>query len=279
MATVPISPERFHELAQQIEAEVGKVIVGQRDIIRQTLISILLGRHTLLEGVPGLGKTLLIRTFAQVLQLQFNRIQFTPDLMPSDIVGTDILTETEEGRREFRFQAGPIFANLVLADEINRATPKTQSAMLEVMQEKSVTVGGKTYTLALPFFVLATQNPIEQEGTYPLPEAQLDRFIFKLNLTPPNVSELITIMERTTHPKRGDRRAWGRLDRHERAGARCTCSQTRHRICRPFDRLHPSQPSRKHPTHQTVRALWCLSAWWASNHLGGEGNRFDGWAV
>ena len=198
MATVPISPERFHELAQQIEAEVGKVIVGQRDIIRQTLISILLGRHTLLEGVPGLGKTLLIRTFAQVLQLQFNRIQFTPDLMPSDIVGTDILTETEEGRREFRFQAGPIFANLVLADEINRATPKTQSAMLEVMQEKSVTVGGKTYTLALPFFVLATQNPIEQEGTYPLPEAQLDRFIFKLNLTPPNVSELITIMERTT---------------------------------------------------------------------------------
>ena len=162
------------------------------------MISILLGRHTLLEGVPGLGKTLLIRTFAQVLQLQFNRIQFTPDLMPSDIVGTDILTETEEGRREFRFQAGPIFANLVLADEINRATPKTQSAMLEVMQEKSVTVGGKTYTLALPFFVLATQNPIEQEGTYPLPEAQLDRFIFKLNLTPPNVSELITIMERTT---------------------------------------------------------------------------------
>ncbi|MFZ4825787.1 MAG: AAA family ATPase [Phototrophicaceae bacterium] len=198
MTTVTISPQRFHELAQQIEAEVSKVIVGQNDIIRQTLISIVLGRHTLLEGVPGLGKTLLIRTLSQVLQLHFNRIQFTPDLMPSDIVGTDILTETAEGKREFRFQAGPIFANLVLADEINRATPKTQSAMLEVMQEKSVTVGGTTYALELPFFVLATQNPIEQEGTYPLPEAQLDRFIFKLNLNPPTASELVTILERTT---------------------------------------------------------------------------------
>lgn len=198
MIAATISPQRFHELAQQIESEVSKVIVGQTDIIRQTLISIVLGRHTLLEGVPGLGKTLLIRTLAQVLRLQFNRIQFTPDLMPSDIVGTDILTETAAGKREFRFQAGPIFANLVLADEINRATPKTQSAMLEVMQEKSVTVGGTTYALELPFFVLATQNPIEQEGTYPLPEAQLDRFIFKLNLNPPSASELVTIIERTT---------------------------------------------------------------------------------
>ncbi len=198
MIAATISPQRFHELAHQIESEVSKVIVGQHDIIRQTLISIVLGRHTLLEGVPGLGKTLLIRTLAQVLRLQFNRIQFTPDLMPSDIVGTDILTETAAGKREFRFQAGPIFANLVLADEINRATPKTQSAMLEVMQEKSVTVGGTTYALELPFFVLATQNPIEQEGTYPLPEAQLDRFIFKLNLNPPSASELVTIIERTT---------------------------------------------------------------------------------
>jgi MoxR-like ATPase len=198
VATPQMSIEAFSHLARQIESEVGRVIVGQQEVIRSVLIAVIAGRHALLEGVPGLGKTMLIRTLSEVLDLHFNRIQFTPDLMPSDIVGTDILRETESGQRVFEFQPGPIFANLVLADEINRATPKTQSAMLEVMQEKRVTVGGTTYTLEPPFFVLATQNPIEQEGTYPLPEAQLDRFIFKLNVPFPTAQELITIIDRTT---------------------------------------------------------------------------------
>lgn len=193
-----ISLEEFSQLAQKIETEVGKVIVGQKDVVRATLICILAGRHALLEGVPGLGKTMLIRTLADVLDLRFSRIQFTPDLMPSDITGTDILDESESGRRELRFQAGPIFANLILADEINRATPKTQSAMLEAMQEKTVTVSGRRYELESPFFVLATQNPLESEGTYPLPEAQLDRFLFKVDVDYPSAEELITIIERTT---------------------------------------------------------------------------------
>jgi MoxR-like ATPase len=190
--------EEFSRLAQAIEAEIGRVIVGQRDVVRGVIICVLSGRHVLLEGVPGLGKTQLIRTLADVLDLHFSRIQFTPDLMPSDIVGTDILEETEEGRRAFRFQNGPIFANLVLADEINRATPKTQSALLEAMQERTVTVAGRNYKLQPPFFVLATQNPLEMEGTYPLPEAQLDRFMFKVNVAFPNVDDLMTIIERTT---------------------------------------------------------------------------------
>ena len=166
--------------------------------MRSVIICVLAGGHALLEGVPGLGKTMLIRTLGDVLNLKFSRIQFTPDLMPADIVGTDILEETEDGRRQFRFQAGPIFANLILADEINRATPKTQSAMLEAMQEKTVTVAGRGYTLDKPFFVLATQNPLEMEGTYPLPEAQLDRFLFKVNVTFPDVQDLVKILERTT---------------------------------------------------------------------------------
>jgi MoxR-like ATPase len=198
MVAPEMNIEAFSELAQNIEAEVARVIVGQKEVVRSVLIAVIAGRHALLEGVPGLGKTMLIRTLADVLDLNFSRIQFTPDLMPSDIVGTDILEETEDGKRLFRFQAGPIFANLVLADEINRATPKTQSAMLEVMQEKHVTVGKQTYKLEPPFFVLATQNPIEQEGTYPLPEAQLDRFIFKVNVTYPTAEELVTIIDRTT---------------------------------------------------------------------------------
>ncbi len=188
----------FSRISQAIEAEIGKVIVGQREVVRSTIICILAGRHALLEGVPGLGKTMLIRTLADVLHLHFSRIQFTPDLMPADIVGTDILEEAEDGRREFRFQPGPIFANLVLADEINRATPKTQSALLEAMQEKTVTVAGRRYVLEPPFFVLATQNPLEQEGTYPLPEAQLDRFLFKVNVAFPSVGDLVSILDRTT---------------------------------------------------------------------------------
>ncbi len=191
------SIDQFRQTASQIETEVGRVIVGQGEVVRHVLVSILAGGHVLLEGVPGLGKTMLIRTLGQVLDLKFSRIQFTPDLMPADILGTEILSD-EDGQRQFRFRAGPLFANLVLADEINRATPKTQSALLEAMQEGSVTVAQKTYRLEEPFFVLATQNPLEMEGTYPLPEAQLDRFFFKVNVSMPAVTEMVEILERTT---------------------------------------------------------------------------------
>jgi len=179
--------------------EVGKVIVGMPEVIEGVLMCLFAGGHVLLEGVPGLGKTMLVRTLSQVLDMPFSRIQFTPDLMPADIVGTNVVQEdVQTGRRHFVFEKGPVFANLLLADEINRATPKTQSAMLEAMQEKSVTVAGKRYTLDLPFFVMATQNPLEMEGTYPLPEAQLDRFLFKVLVRFPNREELGVILERTT---------------------------------------------------------------------------------
>jgi MoxR-like ATPase len=193
-----LSAAEFRDAAAAIEAEVARVIVGQENVVRHVLVSILAGGHTLLEGVPGLGKTMLIRTLGQALSLAFSRIQFTPDLMPADITGTDIMEETPEGQRVFRFQPGPVFANLVLADEINRATPKTQSALLEAMQEKTVTVANETYLLPAPFFVLATQNPLEMEGTYPLPEAQLDRFLFKVNVLFPSAAELTEIVARTT---------------------------------------------------------------------------------
>ncbi|MCC7119808.1 MAG: MoxR family ATPase [Anaerolineales bacterium] len=192
-----LSAENFRGLAEKIETEVGRVIVGQNDVVRHVLTSILAGGHVLLEGVPGLGKTMLIRTLSEALDLKFSRVQFTPDLMPADILGTEILSD-ENGSREFRFRPGPLFANLVLADEINRATPKTQSALLEAMQESSVTVAQHTYKLEEPFFVLATQNPLEMEGTYPLPEAQLDRFFFKVNVNLPDVKELSEILDRTT---------------------------------------------------------------------------------
>ncbi len=193
-----MSLEAFSQTARAIEAEVKQVIVGQDEVVRSVLICILASRHALLEGVPGLGKTMLIRTTADALDLKFSRIQFTPDMQPADITGTDILEEGDDGRRTRHFQAGPVFANLVLADEINRATPKTQSALLEAMAEKTVTVANKTYALESPFFVLATQNPLEMEGTYPLPEAQLDRFMFKVSVEYPTVEELIGILDRTT---------------------------------------------------------------------------------
>ena len=190
--------EKFREVYNGLREEIGKVIVGQEAIVDGTLNALFANGHVLLEGVPGLGKTLLVRTLSQVLDLSFNRIQFTPDLMPADVLGTNMVHETDDGKRAFDFQHGPIFAHLVLADEINRATPKTQSAMLEAMQERSVTVGGKIRKLDLPFFVLATQNPIDQEGTYPLPEAQLDRFFYKLLVGYPTAGELSEIVTRTT---------------------------------------------------------------------------------
>ena len=192
-----LAPEAFADRARAIEAEVGKVIVGQRELVRQTLVGLLANSHVLLEGVPGLGKTMLIRTIGDVIDCTFNRIQFTPDLMPADITGTNILVE-EGGSRVFRFQPGPVFANLVLADEINRATPKTQSSLLEAMQEHQVTVARNRYPLDPPFFVLATQNPLEMEGTYPLPEAQLDRFLLKVMVPFPSEEDLIAIIDRTT---------------------------------------------------------------------------------
>ncbi len=193
-----ITLDAFQENIARIRAEIGKVMVGQDAVVTNVLVALIGGGHVLLEGVPGLGKTMLVRTLAQVLNLHFSRLQFTPDLMPADIIGTDILDEDEHGRRSFRFQPGPIFANLVLADEINRATPKTQSALLEAMQEQTVTVSEHTYPLESPFFVLATQNPLEMEGTYPLPEAQLDRFLFKLNMGYPSQTEMSEILARTT---------------------------------------------------------------------------------
>src|ERR1700730_4787764 len=192
---------QFREAYAKVKSEIGKVIVGHGDIVHGVFTCLFVGGHALLEGVPGLGKTLLVRTLSQVLSLDFNRVQFTPDLMPSDILGTNIIMENPDGQRVFSFQPGPLFAQIVLADEINSATPKTQSALLEAMQEHSITIGGTIHRLKEPFFVMATQNPIEQEGTYPLPEAQLDRFFFKLTVNYSTREELSTIIDRTT---RGD---------------------------------------------------------------------------
>ena len=188
-----MTPEEFASQVAAVEAELGKVIVGQKDLVRAVVLGMLAEGHVLLEGVPGLGKTLLLRTLGESLSVEFGRVQFTPDLMPADIVGTNVLRDGE-----FVFHEGPVFANVVLADEVNRATPKTQSALLEAMQERRVTLGGETHRLPRPFFVMATQNPLEMEGTYPLPEAQLDRFLFKVLVPFPSADDLVEIMQRTT---------------------------------------------------------------------------------
>jgi MoxR-like ATPase len=193
-----ISPDDYAGTAKAIEAEIGKVIVGQTDLVRTVLLCLLCEGHALLEGVPGLGKTQLLKTLSDAVDLEFNRIQFTPDLMPADVTGTQVLEETADGHRGFAFEPGPVFANLVLADEINRATPKSQSALLEAMQERQVTVAGETRPLPRPFLVMATQNPLEMEGTYPLPEAQLDRFLLKALVPFPSADELVAVVERTT---------------------------------------------------------------------------------
>ena len=188
----------FQDRFSQVVDEVSKVIVGNREVISNVLTCLLVRGHVLLEGIPGVGKTKLVQTLSDATDLGFSRIQFTPDLMPGDIIGSNVVRETEDGKKSFEFQRGPVFTNILLADEINRATPKTQSALLEAMQENSVSAGGSTHKLDQPFFVLATQNPIEMEGTYPLPEAQMDRFLYKLRLDFPEASDLLTIVERTT---------------------------------------------------------------------------------
>jgi MoxR-like ATPase len=193
--------EEFKTTFAKMQEQLSTVIVGQEEIIHNVLVSFFAGGHALLEGVPGLGKTVLVKTLSQVCNLDFSRIQFTPDLMPADIVGTEVVIEDESGKREFKFRPGPIHAQLILADEINRATPKTQSSMLEAMQEGTVTVGRQTYSMKQPFFVLATQNPIEMEGTYPLPEAQLDRFLLKVQVNLPTKDDLKEIIARTTTGK------------------------------------------------------------------------------
>jgi MoxR-like ATPase len=199
--------DQFRSDFDRLRSEIAKVIVGQQAILDDTLIALIAGGHVLLEGVPGLGKTLTVRTLADALDLKFNRIQFTPDLMPADLIGTNVVVETADGGKVFEFQKGPLFANVLLADEINRATPKTQSALLESMQEHSVTVAGTTHVLTEPFFVMATQNPLEMEGTYPLPEAQLDRFFCKLLVQFPTASDLETILDRTTESNRVNARS------------------------------------------------------------------------
>jgi len=195
---------KFTKRAESLMAEVKKSIVGNDDVIKKVMIALLSSGHVLLEGVPGVGKTLLIRTLSSALNLKFSRIQFTPDLMPADIIGTNMIAETETGSKYFKFEEGPVFTNLLLADEINRATPKTQSALLEAMQEHRVTILGESRTLSEPFFVLATQNPLEMEGTYPLPEAQLDRFFFKIKILTPNSAELKEVIKRTTTERKSE---------------------------------------------------------------------------
>ncbi len=249
--------QKFQEDFHRMREEIGRVIVGQRDIVDGVLYALIAGGHVLLEGVPGLGKTLLVRTLSSVLHAKFSRIQFTPDLMPADLIGTNILIETPDGGREFRFDKGPLFANIVLADEINRATPKTQSALLEAMQEHSVTVAGVTRQLEGIFFVLATQNPLEMEGTYPLPEAQLDRFLFKLLVKFPTSGEMASILDRTTETESPFASALYEPD-HILAMSKLSrripiADEVRQFAIRVVMSTHPDQESASKMVHQFVR--------------------------
>ncbi|WP_438446266.1 AAA family ATPase [Gorillibacterium sp. sgz5001074] len=245
------------DTVHRLKEEIGRIIVGQQEVTEQLLWCILAGGHALLEGIPGLGKTMLVRTLADALELQFSRIQFTPDLMPSDITGTNILQPSDGGGSRFRFQQGPLFGNLILADEINRATPKTQSALLEAMQEQTVTAGTETYRLPRPFFVLATQNPLEQEGTYPLPEAQLDRFLLKINVSFPSREELKEIVIRTTSAFSGspDKVAGGAWLEEVRQGAKeiLLAEEVLDYAVRLLLMTHPEEPEAPGSVKQYVR--------------------------
>jgi len=267
--------ERIAQLRQALLGELRKVIVGQTEIIEQLLIALLAKGHCLLIGVPGLAKTLLVSTLARVLDLTFKRIQFTPDLMPSDILGTDVLQEDPEtGRRRFEFLPGPIFAHIILADEINRAPPKTQSALLEAMQERKVTVSGRTYDLPQPFFVLATQNPIEMEGTYPLPEAQLDRFLFSLVLDYP-----VGGRRRSHRPfddfrlrtRFASRDGAGRFAAGARVGAQSARARTGGQVCRPIGSGDPTEGGGSPRIRPPMGAMGRGTKGIASPHLGRQG--------
>lgn len=253
----PMTPDEFRTYAIAIETEIGKVIVGQRSLIRHAIVTMLAGGNALLEGVPGLAKTTLVRTLADVIDCNFSRIQFTPDLMPADITGTMVISEDEHGHKTFEFEPGPIFANLILADEINRATPRVQSAMLEAMQEQTVTVRKMTHRLILPFFVFATQNPLELEGTYPLPEAQLDRFLFKINIMPPTAPDLVEIAMRTTgtYQPQPDKAASGKTIQEMQMLARSVpiASHVLSYAARLITATHPENKDAPDMTRQYVR--------------------------
>jgi len=249
--------EGFRRNVDILEGEIHKEIVGHDETVRQVVTCLLAGGHALLEGAPGLGKTLLVRTLSRALDLKFSRIQFTPDLMPADILGTNIVVEEEPGKRSFRFQEGPVFGSVLLADEINRATPKTQSALLEAMQESGVTIAGVRHELPEPFFVLATQNPIEMEGTYPLPEAQLDRFLFKLDILSPPVDSLVEIFDRTTGAEHA--RAATVLEKDEVLRMRrlvpqvLVASHVKRYVARVTAASHPSSPEATESVRRFVR--------------------------
>ncbi len=247
-----------------LESEIGTVIHGQRDVIRLLLVALLADGHALLEGVPGLAKTLMVRTLSQAVTLAFKRIQFTPDLMPSDIVGTEVLEEDENGRRRFRFERGPVFANILLADEINRSPPKTQAALLEAMQERSVTWGGETRPLTRPFFVLATQNPIEQSGTYPLPEAQLDRFLLHIHVDYPSEAEEVAMLAATTRPGEVEVRA--QLDGHDLLAAQALVRQVH--ISEPLLTYVGQLVRASRPVSSTVPEVADYVAWGAGPRAG-----------
>ena len=268
--------DNVRRLVTALEEELAGVIVGQRNIVRGVLTALLAGGHVLLEGVPGLGKTLLVRTLAECVDLSYSRIQFTPDLMPADIVGTDIITEGSEGRG-FTFQPRPIFAHLILADEINRATPRTQSAMLEAMQEHAVTVGRETHRLPQPFFVLATQNPIDLQGTYPLPEAQLDRFFFKLLVGYPTPDELKEIARRTTGNREQQRRTVvmdaETLHGPAGAGARGAGGRAGAGLCRPPGHGDPPGPAGQPASAKQLRPLWGQPPRHPGPRAGGQSER------
>lgn len=254
---IELHPDDVRDMVHRVETELRKVIVGQDEVVRSVLVCLLAEGHVLLEGVPGLGKTQLLKTLADALRLQFSRVQFTPDLMPADIVGTQVLEDAHDGHRRFVFQPGPVFANLVLADEVNRATPKTQSALLEAMQERRVTVAGETRPLPRPFLVMATQNPLEMEGTYPLPEAQLDRFLLKAIVRFPPAEDLVEIIERTTSAATPDVHAVTDVDQLAAAVALVRQVPVASHLVRHATDLviatHPDQPTAPDPVRRYVR--------------------------